>query len=206
MYIKILALTFTLFVSSFSLGSDYYKALDLFNRKKINQSIDLFKTVSRNTKDENRSKAFFNLAVIYDYGYGVGVDKTKALYFYEKASILENEFALYNLGWMYQTGENVNKDAVKAFKLYSKAADKGHAQALYNLANMYYSGTGTTKDYKIAYKLFLKSKIKGVEESQYYIEKISGDITPEELSFLNKEFESLIEKKIDLPIPIVVEN
>ena len=88
----------------------------------------------------------------------------------------------------------------------SKAADKGHAQALYNLANMYYSGTGTTKDYKTAYKLFLKSKIKGVEESQYYIEKISGDITPEELSFLNKEFESLIEKKIDLPIPIVVEN
>ncbi len=206
MYIKILALTLSLFVSSICLGSDYYKALDLFNRKKINKSIELFKSVSRNTEDENRSKAYFNLAIIYDYGYGVGVDKTKALYFYEKASRLENEFALYNLGWMYQTGENVNKDAVKAFNLYSKAADKGHAQALYNLANMYYSGTGTTKDYKVAYKLFLMSKIKGVEESQYYLEKISGDITPEELNFLNKEFESLIEKKIDVPIPVVAEN
>ena len=206
MYLKTLTLLLTLLISASGLCNDYYRALDLFNRKKINQSIELFKSVANNHKNEDRSKAYFNLAVIYDYGYGVGIDKTKALYFYKKSSKLNNEFAMYNLGWMYQTGENVNKDAVKAFNLYTKAADKGHAQALYNLANMYYSGTGTTKDYKVAYKLFLKSKIKGVEESKYYIEKISDDITPEELNFLNEEFESLIEKKIDLPVPVVVEE
>ena len=148
-----------------------------------------------------RDKALFNLAVIYDNGYGVNPDKTKALYYYNMASDLDNEFAMYNLGWMYQVGENVNKDTVKAFELYSKSAEKGHPQATFNLANMYYSGVGTTRDIKIAYELFLQSKIKGIEESEHYIKLIKNMISVEELNFLNEEYKTLIERKIDLPEP-----
>ena len=143
----------------------------------------------------------FNLAVIYDNGYGVNADKTKALYYYNVASEMNNEFAMYNLGWMYQVGENLNKDTVKAFELYSKSAEKGHPQATFNLANMYFSGEGTTKDIQTAYKLFLQSKIRGIKESEYYINLISRDLSFEELNFLNEENKQLIEKKIDLPEP-----
>ena len=142
----------------------------------------------------------FNIALIYDNGLGTQVDKTRALYYYEAASELSNKFALFNLGWIYYNGENVNKDVLKAFDLYKLASDFGHPRAMYNLANMHFSGTGTVKDLKMAYKLFLKSKMNGINESEYFINQISNILSPEELSLLNNEFESLIEKKIVLPV------
>ena len=100
---------------------------------------------------------------------------------------------------MYYNGENVNKDVFKAFELYKMSADFGHPRAMYKLANMHFPGTGTVKDLKMDYKLFLKSKMHGIKESEYFIEKIAISLKPEELNLLNKEFESLIEKKIVLP-------
>jgi len=183
------------------LSENYYIALDYFNKKQISKSIQLFQKVASDSKSTYQDKAIFNLAVIYDNGYGVKADKTKALYYYNIASEMNNEFAMYNLGWMYQAGENLNKDAVKAFELYSKSAEKGHPQATFNLANMYFSGEGTTKDIQTAYKLFLQSKIRGIKESEYYINLISNDLSFEELNYLNEENKQLIEKKIDLPEP-----
>ena len=183
------------------LSENYYIALDYFNKKQISKSIQLFQKVASDSNSTYQDKAIFNLAVIYDNGYGVKADKTKALYYYNIASEMNNEFAMYNLGWMYQVGENLNKDAVKAFELYSKSAEKGHPQATFNLANMYFSGEGTTKDIQTAYKLFLQSKIRGIKESEYYINLISSDLSLEELNYLNEENKQLIEKKIDLPEP-----
>ena len=71
---------------------------------------------------------------------------------------------------------------------------------MFNLANMYYSGVGTVKDLKMAYKMFLKSKLNGINESEFYINKMANMLTPEELNLLNTEFDSLIEKKIVLPV------
>jgi TPR repeat protein len=106
---------------------------------------------------------------------------------------------------MYFNGENVNKDVIKAFDLYKSSSDFGHPRAMYNLANMHYSGVGTVKDLKMAYKMFLKSKIHGIEESNSFLKKISNVLKPEELALLNKEFESLIEKKIVLPVAAKIE-
>ena len=129
---------------------------ELFNKKMIEQSIIYFKKVAEDENHEKRSDAMFNIALIYDNGFGIQTDKTRALYYYESASELSNKYALFNLGWMYYNGENVNKDVFKAFELYKMASDFGHPRAMYNLANMYFSGTGTVKDLKMAYKLFLK--------------------------------------------------
>ena len=78
---KYLILFSFLFSFSSSFSNDYFKALELFNLRKIEDSLDIFKKVSNNENDEKRSDAMFNLAIIYDNGFGVPVDKTRALYY-----------------------------------------------------------------------------------------------------------------------------
>ena len=194
----IILLLLTVYTSSVS-SNDYFKALELFNLRKIEESVDLFKKVANDEQNEKRSDAMFNLAVIYDNGFGIAQDKTRALYYYELAADLSNIYAQYNLGWKYYNGENVYKDVNKAFNLYTSASRYGHPQATFNLANMHYSGVGTVKNIKKAYKLFLIAKINGIDESEYYLKKIQEQISPEELMVLNSEYGSLIEEKIEVP-------
>ena len=200
----LIIIVLSIFFSNVSYSNDYFSALELFNKRKIEDSVELFKKVAFNEKDPKRSDAMYNLAIIFDNGFGLQTNKTRALYYYEAASDLSNMYAQYNLGWKYYNGEDVNKDVVKAFELYKSAADYGHPQAMYNLANMYYSGTGTVKNLKLAFKTFLNAKIRGINESNYFIDKISNEISPQELIVLTEEFASLIEEKI--PLPVMVEN
>ena len=200
----LIIIVLSIFFSNVSYSNDYFSALELFNKRKIEDSVALFKKVAFNEKDPKRSDAMYNLAIIFDNGFGLQTNKTRALYYYEAASDLSNMYAQYNLGWKYYNGEDVNKDVVKAFELYKSAADYGHPQAMYNLANKYYSGTGTVKNLKLAFKTFLNAKIRGINESNYFIDKISNEISPQELIVLTEEFASLIEEKI--PLPVIVEN
>ena len=199
----LLIILITLF-ANISYSNDYFNALELFNKRKINESVKLFQNVANDKKNPKRSDAMYNLAIIFDNGFGVSPDKTRALFYYKSASELSNIYAQYNLGWKYYNGENVNKDVLKAFELYKSASDYGHPQAMYNLAHMYYSGIGTVKNLKLAFKAFLNAKIRGINESSFFIDKISNEISPEELVVLTDEFASLIEEKI--PLPILVEN
>ena len=66
-------------------ANDYFKALELFNKKKIEQAIIHFKKVIADENHEKRSDAMFNIALIYDNGFGIQTDKTRALYYYESA-------------------------------------------------------------------------------------------------------------------------
>tara|TARA_Y100000994_G_C15508035_1_gene366400 strand:- start:89 stop:700 length:612 start_codon:yes stop_codon:yes gene_type:complete len=185
--------------SPFAHSNDYFKALEMFNLRKIEQSLTYFKKVANDEKNEKRSDAMFNLAVIYDNGFGIAADKTRALHYYKAASDLSNIYAQYNLGWKYFNGESVYKDVGKAFSLYESASRYGHPQATFNLANMHYLGVGTVKNIKKAYKLFLLAKINGIKESEYFLDLIQKQISPEELMALNSEYSSLIEEKIIIP-------
>ena len=202
----LIIIVLSVFFSNVSYSNDYFSALELFNKRKIEDSVELFKKVAFNEKDPKRSDAMYNLAIIFDNGFGLQTNKTRALYYYEAASDLSNMYAQYNLGWKYYNGEDVNKDVVKAFELYKSAADYGHPQAMYNLANMYYSGTGTVKNLKLAFKTFLNAKIRGINESNYFIDKISNEISSQELIVLTEEFSSLIEEKIPLPEMVETEE
>ena len=197
----LLIILITLF-ANISYSNDYFNALELFNKRKINESVKLFQNVAKDKKNPKRSDAMFNLAIIFDNGFGISANKTRALFYYEAASELSNIYAQYNLGWKYFNGENVNKDVIKAFQLYKAASDFGHPQAMYNLAHMYYSGTGTVKNLKLAYKMFLNAKMSGINESNYFINKITQEITPQELIVLTEQFSSLIEEKIPLPVAL----
>ncbi len=199
---KTLLIILLILFSKVSYSNDYFNALELFNKRKITESVELFKNVAKDEKNPKRSDAMYNLAIIFDNGFGISADKTRALFYYEAASELSNMYAQYNLGWKYFNGENVNKDVIKAFQLYKAASDYGHPQAMYNLAHMYYSGVGTVKNLKLAYKMFLNAKISGIDESNYFIEKITQELTPQELIVLTEEFASLIEEKIPLPVAL----
>tara|TARA_B100001559_G_scaffold307159_1_gene299044 strand:- start:578 stop:1201 length:624 start_codon:yes stop_codon:yes gene_type:complete len=203
---KTLLVILIILFSKISYSNDYFNALELFNKRKINESVMLFQNVAKDEKNPKRSDAMFNLAIIFDNGFGISPNKTRALFYYEAASDLSNIYAQYNLGWKYYNGENVNKDVIKAFQLYKDASDYGHPQAMYNLAHMYYSGIGTVKNLKLAYKMFLNAKISGINESNYFIDKISKEITPQELLVLTDEFSSLIEEKIPLPVALEDDN
>ena len=74
-------------------SNDYFKALELFNLRKIEESVVFFKKVANDEQNEKRSDAMFNLAVIYDNGFGIAQDKTRALYYYELAADLSNVYA-----------------------------------------------------------------------------------------------------------------
>ena len=91
----------TFLLSNITFSNDYFNALELFNKRKISDSVELFKTVALDEKNPKRSDAMFNLAIIYDNGFGTTPDKTRALYYYEEASQLSNIYAQYNLGWKY---------------------------------------------------------------------------------------------------------
>ena len=199
---KTLLVLLIILFSNVSYSNDYFNALELFNKRKITESVELFKNVAKDEKNPKRSDAMYNLAIIFDNGFGISADKTRALFYYEAASELSNIYAQYNLGWKYFNGESVNKDVIKAFQLYKAASDFGHPQAMYNLAHMYYSGIGTVKNLKLAYKMFLNAKINGINESNYFIDKIAKEITPQELLVLTDEFSSLIEEKIPLPVAL----
>ena len=199
---KTLLVILIILFSKISYSNDYFNALELFNKRKITESVELFKNVAKDEKNPKRSDAMYNLAIIFDNGFGISADKTRALFYYEAASDLSNIYAQYNLGWKYFNGESVNKDVIKAFQLYKAASDYGHPQAMYNLAHMYYSGIGTVKNLKLAYKMFLNAKISGINESNYFIDKIAKEITPQELLVLTDEFSSLIEEKIPLPVAL----
>ena len=52
---------------------------------------------------------------------------------------------------------------------------------------------------KATKKMFLNAKIHGINESEYFINKISNEISPEEFVVLSTEFSGLIEEKIPVP-------
>ena len=58
---KLLIFVFVL-MNSFTLSNDYFVALDLFNKKKIRQSIVHFKKVADDLNHEKRSDAMFNVS------------------------------------------------------------------------------------------------------------------------------------------------
>lgn len=95
--------------------------------------------------DQGDNKAAYQLAQNYDTGNGVPVDKSKAVYWLQKAADLGNVWALSDLGVRYNRGEGVQKNPQKAFELYQRGAEKGDFAAMYNLG-LIYSRLDNTKD------------------------------------------------------------
>jgi len=83
--------------------------------------------------------ALNSLALCYERGQGVAVDKEKAFSFYAEAAAFGTPSALYNLAICYKIGFVCEKDEMIAAQLYVLSSDKGHAEANNALYRLYES-------------------------------------------------------------------
>ena len=78
--------------------------------------------------------AQYNIGTAYYYGYGVKLDKKKALKYFKESAKQGYDVAQFNIGIMYMTGEGVERDVEEAQKRWALAAAQGHQVAQENLA------------------------------------------------------------------------
>ena len=90
--------------------------------------------------------AQYDLAFLYDNGYGVELDYTEARTWYHKAADQGHSAAQWNLGAIYANGLGVPEDLGTAINWYRKAAQNGHVTAQYDLGILYSSGKGIEQD------------------------------------------------------------
>lgn len=101
-------------------------------------------------------KSINALGNIHLLGLGTGVDKTKAIKYFDSAAILGDCNTALTLAEWYSNGKYVAKDSKKAFSYYLLAAKKS-PEAMYAAAECYTNGTGVKRDLIKAYAYYFKS-------------------------------------------------
>lgn len=141
---KIVPLLF-LFLSTFSnlsQGNDLELGIYELNRGEFHSAIEQFRPLVA----EGYAPAQYQMAIVYQHGYGIAKDGMKALALFELAAKQNYSDAQFELALIYTEGKLVPQDLKKAYELTYKAAKKGLASAQFNLAVMYYNGTGVKQD------------------------------------------------------------
>jgi len=86
--------------------------------------------------------AQFNLALLYENGFGVPADGLEAARWYRLAAEQDDRSAQAYLGEMYAQGLGVARDDIEALSWYKRAAERGHAASQYNVGLFYATGRG----------------------------------------------------------------
>lgn len=100
---------------------DYTKAMRLYESSNYKDAIPLL-TVLSNKGD---ARAQFNLATLYDGGYGVEIDPVKAVKWYRKAALQGHIKAQHLLSLSYCLGSGAIQDFKKCAKWAKKARKDG---------------------------------------------------------------------------------
>ena len=113
---------------------------------------------SKRAAEKNVSAGVCNLGICYEKGYGVGIDRAKALELYKKAEAMGSRSAGVNRKELEaemacETAEGYERigDWGRAFRLYLEAAQRGNTKAYVKVAYAYIRGLGTQKDGKQAF-------------------------------------------------------
>ena len=158
-------------------GEEFYnlgsKAL---SEKNYNDAFKYFNQALNQGYDYART----NIGFCYEYGYGVKVDKRKAVDFYKAAALDGEPYAQCNLGLMYQNGEGITKDFSEARKWYLKSAEQGQGRAMYCLGILYEFGAGVTMDKKEALSWYEKAASKNYENAKEKVASLKQAIEEEE--------------------------
>lgn len=157
---------FFLFLSSFSTlsqGSDLELGIYELNRGEFHAAIEQFRPLVA----EGYAPAQYQMAVVYQHGYGVKKDGMKALALYELAAKQNYPDAQFELALIYSEGKLVPQDLKKAYQLTYKAAKKGLASAQFNLAVMFANGTGVKQNYFKASRWYQSAADQNYALAQY---------------------------------------
>ena len=82
------------------------------------------------------------VAEVYQNGWGVPQDYSKARKWFEEAAVAGDTEAMINLGRLYEQGLGVAQDYGKALEWFRKAVEAGNGDAMINLARLYEQGLG----------------------------------------------------------------
>lgn len=136
--IFLLAISFSIF----SHANDLEKGIYDLNRGEFHAAIEQFRPLVA----EGYAPAQYQMAVVYQNGYGVPKNGQKAFELYELSANQNYSDAQFELALMYSEGKLIKQDLKKAYQLTHKAAKKGLASAQFNLAVMLANGTGVNQD------------------------------------------------------------
>jgi len=136
-------LALTTSFSAFSFDGDLDLGIFQLNRGEFHEAKAEFEPLV----EEGYAPGQYQMALIYQNGYGVKKDLKKAFELFSLAAAQNYPDALFSLALMYSSGEGVKQDLKTAFALTEKAANKDLASAQFNLGVMYYNGDGVFHDY-----------------------------------------------------------
>jgi len=140
--LKSLILAISLLSSTATLSNDLELGIYQLNRGEFQEAIAQFRPLVA----EGYSPGQYQMALVYQHGYGVPKNAIKALELFQLAADQNYPDAQFELALLYTEGKYVKKDLTKAFTLTEKAAKKDLAGAQFNLAVMYANGFGVKQD------------------------------------------------------------
>ncbi len=97
----------------------------------------------------NEVNCLSSIAICYEFGVGVPVQKEQALRFYKKAAKAGDRCAHYHVSRMLYDGEGCSKDSSEAWKWASKGAQLGESTSYYFLGMMCLDGQAAKGKQKI---------------------------------------------------------
>lgn len=124
--------------------------------------------------------AMFALAVAYDRGAGVPVDRALATGFYKEAALQGHAGAMAALGTSFYTGDGVAQDHPVARQWFAQAAGLGDADGMVNLAVMAARGEGGEPDRVAAWQLLHSASQLQHERAPVVLAALEAQMSPEE--------------------------
>jgi len=115
-------------------------------------------------------------------GFGVSMDDTLALKWYQMAADQGHAQAQCNMAVMYANGWGVPQSDEEALKLYILAAEAGVTEAQINVGKRYSIGLGTEQNRVVAYKWFLIASVLGDQGAAEKRDDVATKLTAEELA------------------------
>jgi TPR repeat protein len=170
------------FIGTLSAWGGFEEAIDAFRRGD-------YATAQREWQplaEQGYARAQFNLGTLYDNGWGVPQDDTRAVKWYLKAAMQGEARAQYNLAQIYQNGESLLQNYAEAANWYRKAAEQGMFPAHYNLGVMYYKGQGVSKDYVLAHMWFDLAGAYGMSEASKLRDQLAKEMPAEQIARAQK--------------------
>lgn len=152
---------------SMNIDSTLERAIRLFNAGKTpGENIGEIVTTFGKFSDKEARAAFY-LGACFDEGFGVRVNRTKALQYYEKAAQANHGEAAYNAYLMHRDGVGTRADTGRAMYWLKISTESGDNAAIRDLGWHHHEGIGVRKDFKKAAALYRRAAKAGDAIAQW---------------------------------------
>jgi TPR repeat protein len=138
-------------------------------------------------------KAQVELANIYFRGEGVTKDEPKAIDWYRKAALKDDDWAEFSLGMIYSFSASTPHDYPQAAAWFNKSALHGDLLSAVMLGAMYEKGLGVSQSHTIAIGWLKVAADRGLAKGQYLLAAAYMTGTPEQQA----QVVPLLQKAVD---------